>query len=437
MSINLKNKKILTNKRSPTKRKKWIENITTDHEEIKIVSEVLKSGSLSLFEGSHKPDRPFSFEGGPYVKQLEKNWSKYYNIKYSVSFNSATSCLYAAVGALEIGFGDEVIVSPYTMTACAMAPMIYGAIPIFADVEKNTGCLDVESIKKLISKKTKAIIVVHQFGFPADMQKILKLAKKHNLKIIEDCAQAHGAKFKGKYVGTFGDIGVFSLNVNKTIQSGEGGICITNSKSLDYRLKLIRNHGEAVVGPAKYKNIINIAGFNYRMTELTAAIAIIQLKKLNFLNKTRIALVNYFRKEIKDFNFLTPLKGREECSNCKCKKKCKNTYYLFPMLFNKKKTNVSRSRFVDTLNKEGVKFYEGYTKPLYHQPVYQNKKLFKNGYPFTAKENLPSSQSYKKKISPVAEKMFSEDIIICEHIRFPHTKSDIDFIIKVLKKITN
>ena len=153
MSINLKNKKILTNKRSPTKRKKWIENITTDHEEIKIVSEVLKSGSLSLFEGSHKPDRPFSFEGGPYVKQLEKNWSKYYNIKYSVSFNSATSCLYAAVGALEIGFGDEVIVSPYTMTACAMAPMIYGAIPIFADVEKNTGCLDVESIKKLISKR--------------------------------------------------------------------------------------------------------------------------------------------------------------------------------------------------------------------------------------------------------------------------------------------
>ena len=106
------------------------------------------------------------------------------------------------------------------------------------------------------------------------------------------------------------------------------------------------------------------------------------------------------------------------------------------MRFNKKKINVSRSKFVNILNKEGVKFYEGYTKPLYHQPVYQKKKLFKNGYPFTAKENLPSSQSYKKITSPVAEKMFSEDIIISEHIRFPHTKNDIDFIFKVLKKIT-
>ena len=123
-----------------------------------------------------------------------------------------------------------------------MAPMIYGAIPVFADVELDTGCLDPNSIEQRISERTKAILLVHQFGFPANMEKIMKIAKKYNLIVIEDCAQAHGAKFKNMFVGTIGDIGVFSLNVNKTIQSGEGGVCVTNNDDLAYRLKLIRNH---------------------------------------------------------------------------------------------------------------------------------------------------------------------------------------------------
>ena len=214
------------------RKKKWQNNITTNKDEVAAVIRVIKSGNLSLFEGSHNAEKPFSFNGGPFVKKLEKNWSKYYRTKNSISFNSATSCLFASIGALNIGYGDEVIVSPYTMTACALAPLIYGAIPIFADVEIETGCLDPQSIKQKITKKTKAIIVVHQFGFPANMEEIVKIAKKKKIKIIEDCAQAHGTKFKGKYVGTFGDIGIFSLNVNKAIQSGEGGICITNSKDL-------------------------------------------------------------------------------------------------------------------------------------------------------------------------------------------------------------
>ena len=126
--------------------------------------------------------------------------------------NSATSGLYASIGALGIGFGDEVIVSPYTMSACAMAPMIYGAIPIFADVELDTGSLDPDSIEENITKRTKAIMVVHQFGIPANMDSIMAIAKKYGLFVIEDCAQAHGAKYKGKFVGTIGDIGVFSMN---------------------------------------------------------------------------------------------------------------------------------------------------------------------------------------------------------------------------------
>lgn len=435
LKINFKNKKLAFNGGEAVRKKKWLNNITTNKEELKAVKKVILNGNLSLFEGSYKPDKPFSFSGGPEVIKLEKNWSNFYGVKYSVSLNSATSGLFASIGALEIGYGDEVVVSPFTMTACALAPLIYGAIPIFADVEPDTGCIDPKSFEKIITKRTKAIIVVHQFGFPANMKEIKKIANKNNIRIIEDCAQAHGAKYRGKLVGTFGDIGIFSLNVNKTIQSGEGGICITNSKDISYRLKLIRNHGEAVVGPAKYKNITNIAGFNYRMTELTAAIANIQLSKLKKLNDYRLKLINYFISEIKKFNFIIPFSSRKECTNCKCKSKCLNTFYIMPLRFNKKNINISRAKFLKIVNAEGAKFYEGYTRPLYYQPLYQNKKLFKFGYPFTAKENKKIKTNYKVNSCPNAEKLFNDEIILNEHIRFPHTKKDLKDLLNIINKV--
>ena len=285
--IDLTRVSLAINGGNPVRTDPWLDNITTGEEEKLAVMRVMDSGFLSLFEGSHTPDTPFSFNGGPEVQCLEDEWSDYYGVKHSISVNSATSGLYAAIGALEIGYGDEVIVSPYTMSACAIAPLIYGAIPVFADVELNNGSLDPKSIAERISSRTKAILVVHQFGIPADMDAIMIIAKKHGIKVIEDCAQAHGAKYKDQYVGTIGDIGVFSLNVNKAIQSGEGGVCITNNNNLAYRLRLIRNHGEAVVDAADYKNIVNIAGFNYRLTELQAAIARVQLKKMNQMNTVR------------------------------------------------------------------------------------------------------------------------------------------------------
>ena len=439
MKVNISNKLLAINGGKPTrnKYKKWLDNFTTDKEEKKAIHEVLDSGYLSLFEGSYTPDHPFSFEGGPYVKKIEKEWCEFYSVKHSVSLNSATSGLYASIGALNIGYGDEVIVSPFTMTACALAPLIYGAIPVFADVELETGCLDPKSVINKISKNTKAIIVVHQFGIPANMDAILEIAKKNNLKIIEDCAQAHGALYKGKPVGTFGDIGIFSLNVNKTIQTGEGGICITDDDEISYRLKLIRNHGEAVVGPAGYSNITNIAGFNYRMTEVIAAIASIQLTKLNSLNQQRIDMVKWLTKKLEKYYFLSPIKSRPECKNCNCpaNKKCLPTFYLFTMRFKKSKINISRDRFVKVLNKEGFKFSTGYTSPLYLQPIYQEKNLFKKGYPFKAPANRGLYMNYKKGICPNAEKLFNHQIIVSEHIRPPHSLNDLKDIIEGIEKL--
>ena len=439
MKIDLTNTELSLNGGNPLRNehKRWLDNFTTGKEEKAAAIEVIESGYLSLFEGSHTPDAPFSFEGGPYVQKFETEWSAYYNIKHSISINSATSGLYAAIGALGIGYGDEVIVSPFTMTACALAPLIYGAIPVFADVELETGSLDPKSIRSKVSKNTKAIIVVHQFGIPANMDVIMDIAEEFNLRIIEDCAQAHGCLYKGKEVGTIGDIGVFSLNVNKTIQTGEGGVCITNDDDLAYRLKLIRNHGEAVVGPAGYKNIVNIAGYNYRMTEILAAVASVQLKKLPTLNEARIGMVYSLVDQLLEIDFLQPLVSRPECKDCNCEenKKCKPTFYVFPMRFLPEKVNITRNEFVAALNAEGFLFFQGYTPPLYLQPLYQEKQLFKKGYPFKAPVNQHLNMDYNKGLCPNTEQLHYHEMTINEHIRLPNTQEDIDDIYRAIKKI--
>jgi dTDP-4-amino-4,6-dideoxygalactose transaminase len=428
--MNLNNSSLAINGGEPVRSvdKKWLDNFTTGQAEKDAVCRVIDSGYLSLYEGSHTPDYPFSFLGGPEVQNLEKEWSAKYDVNYSIAVNSATSGLYAAIGALGIGFGDEVIVSPYTMTACALAPMIYGAIPVFADIEEDTGCLDPKSITKLISPKTKAIIIVHQFGIPADMNAILEIAQKFNIKIIEDCAQAHGAKINDKYVGTIGDIGVFSLNVNKTIQSGEGGICTTKDSDLAYRMQLIRNHGEAVVGPAGYDDITNIAGFNYRLTEVSAALSREQLSKLSHLNTIRKEMVSHFLDGVKEVEFLKPLKPRELDIA---------TYYITPMRFIKDLAGVDRDKFISAVNAEGPMFYQGYVKPLYYQPVYQQKHLYKNGYPFTAPENKNLNMNYEPGVCKVAERLHFDEMIINEHIRLPNTHNDINDLISAILKVAD
>lgn len=424
--VNLNNPLLAINGGKPVRTAPWLDNFTTGEEEKIAVSRVLNSGYLSLFEGSHTPDHPFSFYGGPEVQKLEKSWREYYGSAHAVSMNSATSGLYAAMGALGIGYGDEVIVSPYTMSACAIAPLVYGAIPIFADVDPATGSLDPKSIRRLISEKTKAILLVHQFGIPADMDAIMSLAREFNLRVVEDCAQAHGAKYRSRFVGTFGDIGVYSLNVNKSIQTGEGGVCVTNNDDVAYRLALIRNHGEAVVGGAGYDNIENIAGYNYRLTELQAAIATEQLKKLDILNEKRLAMVSAFIDGISDIPYLHALSADYET---------RSTYYVVPVKFDEKMAGISRNEYAAALNKEGALFFQGYVRPLYLQPLYQKKTLYKHGYPFTAPENRECRMDYHSGLCPTAESLHFHGMLINEHIRPPQVMADVEDLVSIIHKV--
>lgn len=424
MPLDLTKPTLAVNGGTPVRTKGWLDNFTFGEEDKRAAVAAIESGYLSKFEGSFTPDPPFSFKGGPLVHKLEEDWCRYYGCAHSVSVNSATSGLYAALGALGVGFGDEVIVSPSTMSACAVGPLIYGAIPIFADIERKTGALNPADIERRVTARTKVILVVHQFGIPADMDPILDVAKRHGIKVIEDCAQAHGAKYKGRYVGTMGDIGVFSLNVNKSIQCGEGGVCTTNDRDLAYRLELIRNHAEAVVGPAGVADILNMVGFNYRLTEIQAAVAIEQLKKLDHINEVRIGYVEQLNKKLATFDFFETMPGRENCES---------TFYTWPMIFKPEVAGTDVETFRTALNAEGMYFIRGY-KPLYQQPIYQTKTAFKHGYPWAAPENQSIVTNYHPGSCPVAEEM-REQVLVNEYIRLPQTQVDLDDIVHALEKL--
>ncbi|MCY7360798.1 MAG: DegT/DnrJ/EryC1/StrS family aminotransferase, partial [Ignavibacteria bacterium] len=278
-------------------------------EEKQAVMRVLDSGNLSKFVGSWNTD----FYGGPYVQEFEKKWAESVGVEYCMSVNSNTSGLYACIGACDIGPGDEVLVSPYTMTAGAIAPLIYGAVPVFADIDEDIFCLDPKSIEANISIRTKAIIVVHICGHSTDMDEVMSIAKKYNLKVIEDCAQSPMSTYKGRNVGTIGDVGVFSLNYHKHIHTGEGGMITTNNPVIAEKIQLIRNHGEAVVEGKKTKDIYNTFGFNYRMTEMEAAVGIEQLKKMPELVEKRISNANYLANKISQLPGIIPPLVKENC----------------------------------------------------------------------------------------------------------------------------
>lgn len=396
-------------------------------EEKNAVMEVLDSGNLSQFLGAPSED----FLGGPNVKLFEQHWQDAFQVKHAVTVNSNTSGLFTAMGAIGIQPGDEVIVSPYSMSASAIAPLLYGGIPVFADIDANTFCMSPESIEKCITPRTKAILVVHIFGHPADMDPIMALAKKHGLKVVEDCAQAPLGKYKGRYVGTIGDLGIFSLNYHKHIHTGEGGVITTNDTNLAERCQMIRNHAENVIEAYKVTDLTNLIGFNYRMTEIECAIGIQQLKKLPQLIEDRIKNVTYLDKALRQFPAFE-LQPAQPAGSV-------HTYYVYPIKFNSELAGVHRNTFVAALSAEvpsailretGPLVGGGYVRPLYLQPIYQQKAA----WAFHAAQ-YKSEQQYAKGLCPVTEKMHYDTLITHEFMRPGMTTSDMDDVITAIAKV--
>lgn len=384
-------------------------------EELEIVSEVLKSGTLSKFIGKWGE----GFNGGPYVQKFEEDCKNYFGVANAVTFNSWTSGLIAAVGAIGVEPGDEIIVTPWTMSASAMAILHWNAIPVFADIDINTYCIDPSEVEKNITSRTKAIMSVDIFGQSASTEILMEIAEKHNLILISDSAQAPGALRNGKFAGTLSHIGGFSFNYHKHIHTGEGGLLVTNNDVLAQRAKLIRNHAEAVVKEASVANLNNMIGFNFRMTEIDAAIGIVQLKKLKEIVKKRQNDIWLLEKRLSKLRGL--ILPFVDPSNT-------HVYYTYPLRLDREIIKSSKFKIAEYLRDAGVPNISTQYANIHLLPIFQEKIAYGNGgFPW----NLPKARqdvSYKKGICPVAEELNDFSFLHFYINDFDLSEEDLDYI---------
>ena len=391
-------------------------------EEINAAKSVVESGILSQFLGCWEDD----FYGGPKVQEFERNCEVYFGVKHAITVNSWTSGLVTAVGAIGVEPGDEIIVTPWTMCASATAILHWNAIPVFSDIEPETFCLDIDSVEANITSKTKAIMAVDIFGHSADMDALKSIAKNHNLKIISDTAQSPGAFYHGEYAGTLADIGGYSLNYHKHMHTGEGGILVTNDDELADRMRLIRNHAEAVVEDKGVDNLNNMLGYNFRLGEIECAIGIEQLKKLSTLVLMRQKSAERLTQGLSNLRGLRLPTVKDGCTHAFC---------VYGMVLDVDLLGVSRELLVKALEAEGVTGLGlGYAN-IHRLPMYQKKIAYgSHGFPWTLKETR-NDISYKKGICPNAEELHDKTFIgfgLCNH---QLSDIDIDLIVSSFQKV--
>lgn len=303
--------------------------------------------------------RKTNYGKGIYVKQFEKKMSKYLSIKHTFATCSGTMAIQIALRSLNVGRGDEVILPGYTFIAVAQAVLNEGAIPIFADID-DTYNVSFSSIKNLISKKTKAIIIVHMFGNPAKLTKIINLSKKKGIHVIEDCSQAFGAEYKNTPVGNFGDVACFSFNANKVLPTGEGGMVATNDSKIAEKLNLYRNLGS---DKSSGKTRIRSIGYKIPMTEMQGALGLDALNNFPRINKKRQANWKYLTNELKKYNlfFLFP----------EVNKNASHSYYRFVIELNTKLSKY-RSEIIKKMRDKGFPLRTFYPKALYQYELFED-----------------------------------------------------------------
>lgn len=351
------------------------------NEELTAVSRVIRSGIASGYRAGTSE--------GTYVKRLEEAISEYFRVKHAIALHSGTCGLHTALLACGIGEGDEVITTPFTFSATGTSILMAGATPVFADIEPEYFCNAPQPMREAVTDKTRGVILVHLMGQPAWLSELMALADSKSLVVIEDCAQAMCAKYRGQYVGTFGKCGVFSFNQSKVVTCGEGGALITDDDEVAEKARLIVNHGE---------NVSNVLGYNYRMTELQAAVAYEQFKKIDYLVARRQENAQALTKELSDVVETPPVRNG-----------CTHTFYTYAI-----KYHGDREWFRRELISAWI-FWgnENYGKPLYRLPVFSKYEAN----------------------CPVAERLWKDEIMVTDIVRYPNTPYDMKIIAKRFKEV--
>ncbi len=392
------------------------------NKELQAATKVIKSGKLSNFLGTYSKE----FYGGTKVREFERKCKSFFKVKHAVTVNSWTSGLICAVGAIDINPGDEIILPPWTMSACSSAILIWNAIPVFADIEKETYNIDPNDVIKKITRRTKAIMAVDIFGHPCNILELKKICKKYNLKLITDSAQSPYSLYKKKIAATISDVGGISLNYHKHIHTGEGGVIFTNSDKIAKKLNLIRNHAESVVQSKNKNTLSNLIGYNFRLGEIESAIGIEQLKKLKKEVKKKQKISNQLTAGLQELPGLTLPRYKKDFTH---------SYYVYGINLDLKKLKYSRKFILKKLQSKGIPgLSSGYTC-LHLLPMFQKKIAYGNkGFPW-------NSQFYKGKVSykigtcKNAEYLHFKSFIKFETCLYDLSKEDVNFVIKGFKTV--
>lgn len=329
--------------------------------------------------------------------EFERRFAEMHGRRFGLAVNGGTAALMLALHGVGVQPGDEVIASPFTWGASVSCILQNLAIPIFADIEPNTFTLDPDSIQQKITPRTKAIVVVHIFGFPAEMTRIMEVAERHGLAVIEDCAQAHGGKHAGRLLGSWGTVGAFSLQASKNLTGGEGGILICDDRVVYERAMSMGTHPQRLYAELElpeYRAKIDSLAFNYRMHSMSAAMANSQLKHLEQWTLARGRNAQRLYDEVRALPYVEVPPPLLETD--------RHAYYNVPFTYRPDVIPLSRDEFVEALKAEGVQGNVYVRVPLYLRPRFQDHDYFGRGYPWAIAEE---PVEYKKGDCPVAEKM--------------------------------
>ena len=359
-----------------------------DEDDVRAVVEAVRGGRwCRLYPGS-------------YAERFEVEFARYHDAKYGIAVANGTVSLELILKTLGIGLnpGDEVIVPAYTFIATASAVTEVGAVPVFADVDPQTGNIDPRDVEGKITDRTRAIIAVHFGGYPADLDALTSIARRHGLYLIEDAAHAHGSEWRGRRVGAIGDMGSFSFQESKSLTAGEGGIVLTNSDELAERARLIHNIGR-VIGQPGY--IHYILSSNYRLSEIQAALLLSRLRKLPSEVRVKHENGKLLADMIRRTNVVEPTRDDDRVTV--------RGYYYFVMLYKPEELdNIPKEVFIEALRAEGVPVGVSYGPPLYRQPAFRRENLAK-AVPRHLLERMPN---YENLNLPGAEEFARRELVL-------------------------
>ena len=369
----------------------------------------------------------------PQVTALEREWAEYLGTEHCLTTSCGTAALHMALAALEVGPGDEIITAAFTFLASASCALHQNAIPVFVDIDPRTYCMDPAQLEDAITERTRVIIPVHIQGCPADMDPIMEVARQHNLAVIEDACQAHGALYNGRKVGTTGEIGCFSLNNFKNLPGGEGGLFNTDDEALLYKGMLIRCFGDEVDEVSQRRKYnASILGYMYRNQELPAALARAQLLHLDEYNDIRIANADYLRDELSKLPGVIPPY---------CPPDCKHVYFMYNVRFDPQAAAVDaaprqfRMAVEKALYKEGVLVGQWQEMPVPAQDLFQSKLGYGGtGYPWTINEEKGVKYNYDPAQFPVAQELCDAYTIV-HGIHAPNGQELMDKIVAAFHKV--